>query len=101
MSFAWPQLLGLLVVPLALLIWELRHRRRAASASHPKILRAQASPAAVGMELTAIEVHSKSSHHTGVGVTPAQAAQPVTVMVRVAPVPSRLVGNGAGPLVGP
>jgi Ca-activated chloride channel family protein len=52
MTFAWPHLLGLLVVPLGLVLWELRHRRRAAAASHPKILRAQASPAAV--ELTSL-----------------------------------------------
>lgn len=52
MSFAWPHLLGLLVLPLALLLWEARHRRRAVSAAHPKILRAQASPQAV--ELTTL-----------------------------------------------
>lgn len=42
MSFAWPFLLWLLLVPAAVLIWELsRRRRRAAAATHPKILRAE------------------------------------------------------------
>lgn len=47
MSFAWPHLLWLIVAPLGLLGWELTHRRRAAASSHPKILRAEAGPAAV------------------------------------------------------
>ena len=42
MSFAWPHLLWLLLAPAALLVWELTHRRRAAAAAHPKILRAEA-----------------------------------------------------------
>lgn len=43
MTFAWPNLLWLLLVPLALLVWELTHRRRRAAApAHPKILRAEA-----------------------------------------------------------
>jgi Ca-activated chloride channel family protein len=42
MSFAWPHLLWLLLAPLGLLVWELTHRRQAAAAAHPKILRAQA-----------------------------------------------------------
>ena len=42
MTFAWPQLFWLLLVPAALLAWELTHRRRAAAAAHPKILRAEA-----------------------------------------------------------
>ena len=42
MSFALPQLLWLLLAPLALLVWELTRRRRAAAATHPKILRAEA-----------------------------------------------------------
>jgi Ca-activated chloride channel family protein len=42
MSFAWPHLLWLLLVPAALLAWELTRRRRARAASHPKILRAEA-----------------------------------------------------------
>lgn len=45
MSFAWPQLLWLLAVPVALLIWELTHRRRSAdTATTSKILRAEAGP---------------------------------------------------------
>ena len=42
MNFAWPHLLWLLLAPLALLIWEITHRRRTATAAHPKILRAEA-----------------------------------------------------------
>ncbi|MSU22370.1 MAG: VWA domain-containing protein [Opitutus sp.] len=42
MNFAWPDLLWLLFAPAALLGWEITHRRRAAAAAHPKILRAEA-----------------------------------------------------------
>ena len=42
MSFAWPQLLWLLLVPALWLGWELTHRRRAAALVRPKILRAEA-----------------------------------------------------------
>jgi Ca-activated chloride channel family protein len=44
MSFAWPYLLVLLLLPVALLGWELTHRRRLASRTRPKILRAEAGP---------------------------------------------------------
>ena len=47
MNFAWPQLLWLMFVPAALLIWELTRRRRTAAVSHPKILRAEAGARAV------------------------------------------------------
>ena len=42
MTFALPPLLWLLLVPLALLLWELTRARRAADLSQPKILRAEA-----------------------------------------------------------
>ncbi|MCX6956319.1 MAG: VWA domain-containing protein [Verrucomicrobia bacterium] len=42
MTFAWPDLLWLLLVPAGLLGWELTHRRRAGGSSRPKILRAEA-----------------------------------------------------------
>lgn len=42
MTFAWPHLLWLLFLPVALLAWELQHRRRNASLVRPKILRAEA-----------------------------------------------------------
>ncbi len=42
MSFAWPLLLWLLLVPAALLAWDITHRRRAAVTARPKILRAEA-----------------------------------------------------------
>ena len=42
MTFAWPFLLWLLLLPAALLLWELTHRRRAGGFARPKILRAEA-----------------------------------------------------------
>jgi Ca-activated chloride channel family protein len=42
MTFAWPHLLWLLLVPVALLAAELARRRRTAAAAHPKILQAEA-----------------------------------------------------------
>jgi Ca-activated chloride channel homolog len=42
MSFAWPHLLGLLVLPLGLLIWELRRRQQQRTTYHPKIIQAEA-----------------------------------------------------------
>ncbi|MBI5771047.1 MAG: VWA domain-containing protein [Verrucomicrobia bacterium] len=45
MSFQWPHLFWLLLLPAALLAWELSRRRRAADSTHPKILRAEAGSA--------------------------------------------------------
>ncbi|MDP3073674.1 MAG: hypothetical protein Q8N18_25545, partial [Opitutaceae bacterium] len=42
MTFAWPHLLWLLLLPVAGLAWELTHRRRAVAQTRPKILRAEA-----------------------------------------------------------
>jgi Ca-activated chloride channel family protein len=42
MTFAWPHLLWLLVLPSALLAWDIAHRRRTATGARPKILRAEA-----------------------------------------------------------
>lgn len=42
MTFAWPHLLWLALLPLGFLGWELTHRRRTASLGHSKILRAEA-----------------------------------------------------------
>lgn len=44
MSFAWPHLLWLLLLPLGLFAWEITHRRRTAAQARPKILRAEAGP---------------------------------------------------------
>jgi len=44
MSFAWPHLLWLLVVPYGLLAWELRGGTPAGSAGHSSILKAEATP---------------------------------------------------------
>lgn len=42
MSFAWPHLLYLLVIPIALVIWEWRRRQHRRASHHPKILQAEA-----------------------------------------------------------
>ncbi|MBS0632916.1 MAG: VWA domain-containing protein [Verrucomicrobia bacterium] len=42
MTFAWPHLLWLLLLPAALFAWELTRHRRIAANTHPKILRAEA-----------------------------------------------------------
>src|ERR1019366_6441332 len=42
MTFAWPHMFWLLLVPVALLVAELARRRRAAANDHPKILHAEA-----------------------------------------------------------
>ena len=49
MTFAWPHLLWLLVLPAALLVWELARVRRNAGTAHPKILRAEAGLATVSI----------------------------------------------------
>ncbi len=43
MSFGSPHFLWLLLIPMALIGWELTHRRRTAATAHPKILRAEAA----------------------------------------------------------
>ena len=53
MTFAWPHLLWLLLVPAALLAWELTHRRRHAAHAHPKILRAEAGAHSLRLSLSA------------------------------------------------
>ncbi len=50
MTFAWPLVLWLLVLPAALLAWELVRARRAGAADHPKILRAQAGLRSVSLQ---------------------------------------------------
>lgn len=44
MTFAWPALLWIVLLPVGLLVWDLTHRRRAAANARPKILRAEAGP---------------------------------------------------------
>ena len=53
MTFASPELLWLLLVPVGLLAWELTHRRRSASLARPKILRAEAG--ATSLRLSALD----------------------------------------------
>lgn len=50
MSFHWPQLLWLLLVPAGLAALDLTRRRRAARAPHPKILRAIADPGGLALD---------------------------------------------------
>ncbi len=59
MTFAWPHLLWLLLAPVALLGWELTHRRRTAAIAHPKILRAEA--AARSLTLSAFNASPSTS----------------------------------------
>ena len=42
MTFAAPHFLWLVLAPVALLVWEITHRRRTAENARPKILRAEA-----------------------------------------------------------
>jgi Ca-activated chloride channel family protein len=53
MTFAWPQLLWLLVLPAGLLVWELMRKRRRAGDEHPKILRAEAGMSSVRLSADA------------------------------------------------
>ena len=56
MTFATPQLLWLLVVPLVVLVWELTRARRADAQAQPKILRAEAG--GVSLQLSAFNAQS-------------------------------------------
>ncbi len=49
MTFAWPQLLWLLVLPAGLLVWEIMRKRRRVDLDHPKILRAEAGMSSVSL----------------------------------------------------
>jgi Ca-activated chloride channel family protein len=49
MTFFWPRLLWLLVLPAGLLAWELMRTRRLAGSDHPKILRAEAGMTSVSL----------------------------------------------------
>lgn len=50
MTFHWPHAFWLLLLPLAFAIVELRRRRAIASATHPKILRAEAGPSELSLK---------------------------------------------------
>lgn len=60
MSFAWPQLLWALLAPVALLWWEITHRRRAAALTRPKILRAEAG--ATSLRLSTFNLQPSPRH---------------------------------------
>jgi Ca-activated chloride channel homolog len=49
MTFAWPHLLWLLLLPAGLLAWELVRKRGPGSSAHPKILRAEAGLRSVSL----------------------------------------------------
>ncbi|MFT3869924.1 MAG: VWA domain-containing protein [Nibricoccus sp.] len=50
MTFHWPHAFWLLLLPLAFAMGELRRRRAIASATHPKILRAEAGPSELSLK---------------------------------------------------
>jgi Ca-activated chloride channel family protein len=60
MTFAWPLVFLLLIIPLVLLGWELKHWRHAAATARPKILRAEAGP----RSLVLSPAHSPASRAT-------------------------------------
>jgi Ca-activated chloride channel family protein len=64
MSFAWPHLLWLLLLPSALFAWDIAHRRRNATGARPKILRAEAG------------VRSLRISSFGAGPTTTKSSQP-------------------------
>jgi Ca-activated chloride channel family protein len=66
MTFAWPHLLWLLLVPAALFGWELTRQRRSASRAHPKILRAEAG----AQSLRLLNPDSPASTGAGRGLRP-------------------------------
>ena len=51
MTFATPQLLWLLIIPVALALWELTRARRTAAVTQPKILRAEAGTDSLTLQL--------------------------------------------------
>ena len=51
MTFATPQLLWLLLIPAALLLWEFTRARRTAAVTQPKILRAEATADSLNLQL--------------------------------------------------
>ncbi|HVS50814.1 MAG TPA: VWA domain-containing protein [Opitutaceae bacterium] len=60
MTFAWPQFLWLLLLPAALLAWELTRRRRdAAAPAHPKILRAEAGERGIAFVPSAAPISAR------------------------------------------
>jgi Ca-activated chloride channel family protein len=60
MSFAWPHLLWLLLLPAAWLAWELTRRRRAVAQARPKILRAEAGPRSLEFAATGTQRSTRS-----------------------------------------
>lgn len=61
MTFATPELLWLLLAPVALLGWELTHRRRSAGLTRPKILRAEAGSAGLQLSVLSSPLSTSSS----------------------------------------
>lgn len=59
MTFAWPHLLFLLVVPIVLLVWELRRRQQQRTTFHPKILQAEAGQSHLRLQSTGAGTGSK------------------------------------------
>ncbi len=62
MTFATPELLWLLLAPVALLVWELTRRRRTAGLTRPKILRAEAG--SFGLRFSALSSRLSTASST-------------------------------------
>ncbi|KXU36841.1 hypothetical protein AXK11_03355 [Cephaloticoccus primus] len=82
MEFYAPQRLFLLLIPAALLVWELARRGRAAAVAHPKIQRAEAS--ARHLKLTPRE-HGDAAHNAAPAKPPSfftkiKAARPLLTL---------------------
>lgn len=60
MTFAWPFLLWLLIVPAVWLAWEFARPRRASSTEHPNILQAEAG-------MRSVEIRERESRPEGLG----------------------------------
>jgi len=61
-SFAHAELLWLLLLPAALLLWELARRARAAAAMHPRILAAEAGPTSLRLREDAGNASEEEPH---------------------------------------
>jgi Ca-activated chloride channel family protein len=61
MTFAWPHLLWFALVPLVFLVWELTHRRSAASVGYSKILRAEAGRNSLRLTTSSTELSRSRS----------------------------------------
>ena len=81
MSFAWPFLLWLLIVPGALLVREISRRAKTAAAAHPKILRAEAGARSLELAAPSVQPAARRSRpriwlYVGLALVIAALARP-------------------------